>query len=550
MKLLPLPHLPRCAAALACLAFAPIASGGEVSPASPSLPYTPGPFAPSWESLQAYRCPEWFRDAKFGIWAHWGPQSQAEAGDWYGRNLYVPGHKQNAHHLATYGHPSEFGFKDLCHAWKAENFDPKRLLAAYRAAGARYFVAMANHHDNFDLWNSRYQPWNSVNIGPRRDLIGEWAAATAAEGLRFGVSIHASSAWTWFEVAQRADESGPLAGVPYDGNLTLADGQGKWWEGFDPQDLYAQYGHRISPDVLDRRKAYFNPGDPPTRAYLEKYYNRVRDLTSTYAPDLVYFDDSRLPLNDIDPAYGLHIAADLYNSSLARHGGRNEAVMNAKRLDEMQKRALVHDFEVGVARDILPEPWQVDACIGHWHYLKGARYRSAERVIRALVDVVSKNGNLLLSIPLRADGTLDEPATRILGEIGAWLELNGEAIYGTRPWLRFGEGPSTTEDVPEIAKGGLPLFRRAPYVAEDIRFTTRGSTLYVILLDWPASGRASVKSLAADAPGLGGGIARITLLGRAEAVAFTRTAEGLVVDLPSSPPGTYAHVLKIEGLAW
>ena len=184
-----------------------------------------GKFQPTWESLKQYETPEWFRDAKFGIWAHWGPQCQPERGDWYARHMYSEGHWQYQDHLARYGHPSKHGFKDVIHEWKAEKWDPDKLLALYKRAGAEYFIALANHHDNFDNYDSKYQPWNSVNLGPKKDLIGGWAKAARSNGMRFGVSVHAAHAWSWYETAQGADKEGPLAGVPYDGKLTKADWQ-------------------------------------------------------------------------------------------------------------------------------------------------------------------------------------------------------------------------------------------------------------------------------------------------------------------------------------
>jgi alpha-L-fucosidase len=200
-------------------------------------PIAGGPFKPDWNSLTNYQTPEWYRDAKFGIWAHWGPQCQPEHGDWYARSMYEEGSGDYKSHLAEYGHPSTNGFKDVIHAWKAEHFDPDKLLKFYKDNGAKIFMALANHHDNFDNFNSKYQPWNSVNVGPHKDLIGGWAAAARKNGLRFAVSVHASRAWSWYEVAQGADKSGPLAGVPYDGKLTKADGKGQWWDGLDPQDF-------------------------------------------------------------------------------------------------------------------------------------------------------------------------------------------------------------------------------------------------------------------------------------------------------------------------
>ena len=196
-------------------------------------PIAPGKFAPTWDSLKQYRVPEWFRDAKFGIWAHWGPQCQPERGDWYARNMYSQGQRDYQDHLERYAHPSKLGFKDVIHAWHAEKWDPDKLIALYKRAGAQYFFALANHHDNFDNWDSKYQPWNAVRLGPQKDLIGGWAAAARKHGLRFGVSVHAAHAWSWYEVAQGSDRTGPRAGVPYDGKLTKADGRGRWWDGYD-----------------------------------------------------------------------------------------------------------------------------------------------------------------------------------------------------------------------------------------------------------------------------------------------------------------------------
>jgi len=209
-------------------------------------PAIEGPFQPTWESLQGYKTPEWYRDAKFGMWAHWGPQCQPEAGDWYARGMYQEGSAQYKIHLQKYGHPTKFGFKDVINVWKAENWNPEELVSLYKIAGAQYFMALANHHDNFDLYDSKYQKqWNATKNGPKKDLIGGWAKAAKSNGLPFGVSVHASHAWMFYETAQGSDKNGPLAGVPYDGNITKADGNGKWWDGLDPQELYAQ-NHQVS----------------------------------------------------------------------------------------------------------------------------------------------------------------------------------------------------------------------------------------------------------------------------------------------------------------
>ncbi|MDP2059616.1 MAG: alpha-L-fucosidase, partial [Flavobacteriaceae bacterium] len=248
-----------------------------------------GTFQPDWQSLKQYKAPDWYRDAKFGIWAHWGPQCQPEAGDWYARGMYQEGSHQYKFHLEKYGHPSVFGFKDVINAWKAEKWDPEELMKLYKRAGAQYFVGMANHHDNLDLYDSKYQPnWNSTKVGPKKDIIGGWAKAAKNQGLPFGVSVHAAHAWSWFETAQRSDKKGPNAGISYDGKTTRADGKGKWWEGLDPQELYAQ-NHPLSENseddgMIHRQWNWGNGVAKPTDAYIEKFYKRTIELIDKYSP--------------------------------------------------------------------------------------------------------------------------------------------------------------------------------------------------------------------------------------------------------------------------
>ena len=380
-----------------------LAAGAQTN-AVPLPSIAPGPFQPGWNSLTNYQTPAWFRDAKFGIWAHWGPQCEPEHGGQYAHYMYVQGSSDYASHLAEYGHPSTNGFKDVIRVWKAEHFAPDTLLKFYKDNGAKYFMAMANHHDNLDLWDSKYQPWNSVNVGPHKDLIGGWAAAARKNGLRFGVSVHAGRTWSWYEVAQGADTNGPLAGVPYDGRLTKADGKGRWWDGLDPQALYEQ-NHA--------------PGAPVDAAYCLRFFQRTKQLWDDYRPDLIYFDDGQVPVRQGGEQYGLNLYAHFYNSSIQWHGV-NEAVVNAKRLNPMQRQAVVYDIERGKAQDILPQPWQTDTCIGSWHYnqdiFKHHSYKSAASVIRMLCDIVSKNGNLMLSVPLQRDGQARARALTCTGD--------------------------------------------------------------------------------------------------------------------------------------
>ena len=514
-----------------------------------SQPVTPGKFQPTWDSLKQYQAPEWFRNAKFGIWAHWGPQCAPEDSDWYARNMYIQGHKQNVYHLAHYGPPSQFGFKDVIHTWKAENFDPEKLVALYKRTGAQYFVALANHHDNFDLWDSKYQPWNAVKIGPQKDLIAGWANAARDQGLHFGVSIHASHAWSWYELTQSADKTGPLAGVPYDGKLTKADGAGKWWEGLDPQDLYEQR-HAPSPNFdnpnsIHTRWDWENGVSQPDQAYCDKYYNRVVDLVHKYQPDLLYFDDDALPLWPVSDA-GLKIAADFYNFNSQQHDGQLQAVILGKQLNDEERKCIVWDLERGAANRVEPLPWQTDTCIGNWHYERALydnnRYKNARTVIRLLADIVSKNGNLLLNIPVRSDGTIDDKEETVLQGIAAWMDVNKECIFDTRPWKIFGEGPAS--EGPAAAAGNFTEGKGKPFTADDVRFTTKGGTLYAIALGAPKKD-LQIKSLGTAAKLLDHPISTITLLGSDEKVEWSQSAESLTIKAPASSPNDTAIVFKI-----
>ena len=511
-----------------------------------------GPFSPTWESLGSYQTPDWFRDAKFGMWAHWGPQCQPEAGDWYAREMYMEGHWKYKYHLEKYGHPSEFGFKDVINTWKAEKWNPEALVALYKKAGAKYFMALANHHDNLDLYKSKYQKnWNATKLGPKKDIVGGWAAAAKKHQLPFAVSVHAAHTWSWMETAQRADTKGPFKGIPYDGKLTKKDGKGKWWEGLDPQELYAQ-DHPMSENSLDNSMIHsqWNWGNgvtPPTQAYVDKFFNRTIDLINRYHPDMVYFDDSQFPLWPISNV-GLKIAAHLYNKSI-KEKGKLTAVITGKILDETQRKAMVWDIERGQSNEIEPLPWQTDTCLGDWHYDRGLYerkgYKTAKTVIHTLVDVVSKNGNLMLSVPLRGDGSIDDLAQSIVEEIGVWMGANGESVYGTRPWKLFGEGPAQ-QKAPKLTAQGFNEGKGAPFSVEDIRFTVKDNILYATVLAWPENGSVLIKSLAEDTTNYAEKINSVQLLATGEHLKFERMAHGLMVYFPETKPAVaYANALKI-----
>ena len=507
-------------------------------------PIAPGKWEPTVESLSAWVCPEWFRDAKFGIWAHWGPQCQPEDGDWYARNMYMQNNRQYQYNIDARDHPSRFGFKDWIHEWKAENWDPDALVKLYKEAGARYFFTLANHHDNFDLYDSKYQSWNSVALGPKKDIVGGWAAACRKYGLPLGVSVHAAHSWSWYEVSRGSDRRGPLAGVPYDGVLTKEDGKGTWWEGLDPQELYEQR-HPLSPN---NRSWDWEEGQvtPPDQAFADKIYNRTVQLINDYDPDIVYFDDTYLPLWPVSDT-GLKILAHGYNRSAARHGGESQIVFTGKVLTPWQKQTLLWDVERGAPDAIQELPWQTCTCIGSWHYDKHVyyndSYKTPAQVVAMLVDVVSKNGNLLLNIPLRGDGTPDPTELKIVDRIGNWMKINGESIYETRPWVIYGEGPTADAANPISAQGFNE--GKLAYSAADIRFNKKGDkVLYVTLLGVPEAD-ITVKALGSKTEQNSRKIRSITLLGSDEAVTWTQGKEELTIAKPAAAPAEEAVVYKV-----
>ena len=492
--------------ALATLATADsaLAQGSATTPKL-NLPIAPGPFVGTMESLTNYQCPAWFRDAKFGIWAHWGPQAVPMDGDWYARGMYEPGNKHYTYHTNNYGHPSTNGYKDIIPLWKAEKWDPDRLMALYKKAGAKYFVSMGTHHDNYFLWDSKIHRWNSVNMGPKRDVVADWQKAARKQGLRFGVSEHLGASFTWFQSSHRADKSGLLAGVPYDG----------------ANPAYEELYHFPA-----------EPGDTgwysKNPRWHQQWYNSINELISNYQIDLLYTDGGVPFANEV----GLSMIADFYNTNRKNNGGKLDAIYTCK---QKSGGRWVEDLERGVMPGINPDPWQTDTSIGDWYYNRNWKFRPVSWTIHMLVDIVSKNGNLLLNIVQRPDGSLDPEVEQALAELADWSAIHGEGIYGTRPWLVYGEGAVK-------AKGGH-FKEDFNYTAKDIRFTTKAGVLYAFAMGWPEDGQLTIRSLARPA----GAITSVSLLGYQDKVTWTQTAEGLVVKLPAQKVSTYTAALKITG---
>jgi alpha-L-fucosidase len=485
---------------------------------------TPIVFNTSDSSLHQYNCPEWYKDAKFGIFLHWGVASEMAMCGWYSKWMYwqdadlaekIPDWADGVYdfHVKTYGHPSKVGFKDLCPLWKAQNWNPDELVALFKKAGAKYVVPMANHHDNFDNWNSTHQAWNSVNMGPKRDIIGDWGKAIRKHGLYFGVSSHAGRCWRHNQRAYESDAVGPMKGIPYDGNMTKEDGKGKWWEGYDPQDLYCP---KLKPGQ-----------NKPDKAFLEKWYKRTTELYDKYDIDLLYFDGLGYQLGETYRK----VVAEFYNTNTKKRGGKCQAVVNIKRPKD--KKAVVDDFEKGVAKDIRKYPWQTDTPLSTWYYFKTKTEitKPAFVIVDMLADIVSKNGNLLLNVALKGDGSLDQNQTAELVKIGQWLAINAEAIYGTRPWKIFGEGPT------KAVEGHYKEFTKKdkPYSYEDIRFTTKGNDLYAIVLDVNPDGVYKIKSLAKSNKYSKQPVKKVSLLGSTAKVDWEVKNEALIINCKEVP---------------
>jgi alpha-L-fucosidase len=477
-----------------------------------------GPFAPTRESLATYQIPDWFRDAKFGIWAHWGPQSAVEDGDWYARNMYMQGSDQYNYHVETYGHPSKVGYKDLVNNWKAASWDPDHLIEMYKNAGAKYFFSMGVHHDNFDLWDSKYTKWNAVNMGPHKDVVGTWAKAARNQGLRFGISEHLWISYKWFGVSHGADKTGPLAGVSYDGA--------------DPaySDLYHDANCARLANPLD-----WTDDDIP-ETWKQHYLNRMTDLIDKYHPDVLY-TDGHLPFEE----YGLKMVAHLYNVSAQLHDGKCEAVYTSKQPTDCLTGTCALDRERGVSDLIDANPWQTDTCIGQWHYKRGQKYKTSKKVIDLLTDIVSKNGNLMLNFPLPNSGQLDYEEQEVLAGITAWMKVNSDAIYSSRPWKIYGEGPSTKV---KIGNGGFNEDKQKDLTAEDVRFVTKNGSLYAFVMGVPKEAVVNSLGLASDqAPGA---IRTVSILGHDGRVDWKQSDDALRVSIPSANFNSIGITLKVD----
>lgn len=505
----------------------------------------------TWEELrQQFECPAWFREARFGIWLHWGAQSQpAEGGGWYARHMYMPDVKNETwganayrYQCETYGHPSEKGFKDVIHAWKAEDLDTDALMKYFKEIGARYFLIMANHHDHFDNFNSTYHPWNSMNVGPRRDIVGEFEQSAKKYKIPFGVTSHDDRFLHWWLPAFGHDETGPYAGVPYDGNLTREDGKGTWWEGMDPADLYGLPPAKRTPEW--------------EKSVKENWVKRHAELVTKYDIDMLWFDGYGFPYQE----YGKELCT-LYYNHLIKKSGKINGLIAGKFNNEP---STIKDVERGGTNEILPEVWQGTLTPNSWFYkVERPMRHSARTIIEMLIDMNSKNGNLLLNVELLPSGTIPESHKIMLDDVGAWMKVNSEAIYGSKPWTVYGDNlnsairelrkkqnPTETDlaALKALEGGNGEQFNERTinsprYGSDEVRFTTVGDTLYIFVLA-PEAGEIELPSLGLKSVCTPAEIQSIEMLGGTGKIAFTQTEESLCFTVPAKRPNRFATVFR------
>lgn len=460
-----------------------------------------GPFQPTWQSLENYQVPQWYVDGKFGIFIHWGLYSVPAFGnEWYPRNMYQKGTKEYEHHIATYGPQAKFGYKDFVPLFRADKFDPDHWAGLFRNAGAKFVVPVAEHHDGFAMYDCGLSRWCAAKMGPQRDLIGELAKAVRKQWLVFGLSSHRAEHWWFFD-----------GGMQFDSDVQ------------DPQyaDLYGPAHPRST---------------QPTEEYLEDWLARTCELVDKYEPQLVWFD--WWIEQPVFQPYLRKFAAYYYNRGAQWDRG---VAINYKN-QSFPVKAAVWDIERGQLTDTRPLFWQTDTAVSKnsWGYVVNQDYKTSTAIIGDLVDIVSKNGALLLNIGPRPDGTIPEPEQQMLLEIGKWLALNGEAIYASRPWKVWGEGPT------QVVGGAFADTKRRAFTEQDVRFTTKGDVLYATVLGGPSKGEVTIQSLGSNLALYAQEIGSVEMLGVKTPLQFSRTARGLKVKLPGEKPSEHAFVLRIK----
>lgn len=456
-----------------------------------------GRYKDTWESLQQYHVPEWYEKIKFGIFIHWGIYSVPAFGsEWYSRNMYIQGSKEFEHHINTYGKHKDFGYKDFIPMFKAENFNPKEWIELFKAAGAQYVMPVAEHHDGFQMYDSELSEWNAKNMGPQRDVFGDLTKECLKAGLKNCASSHRVEHWFFMGHGKEFDS---------DIKEPLQRGDFYWPAMPEPNhfDLYSE--------------------PTPTKEFLEDWLCRCCELVDKYRPKIIYFD-WWIQHSAIKP-YLKKFAAYYYN----RADEWNEGVVINYKHDAFAFGTAVPDIERGQFADAKPYVWQSDTAVAKnsWCYTEGNDYKTSTQIICDLVDIVSKNGRLLLNIGPKADGTIPDEDRKILLEIGQWLKINGEAIYGAQLWRKSEEGPT------KIQEGQFADSEAKQFTSEDIRFTVNGSYVYAICLNMKGKDSVCIKSLAetkdAHKPDFCGIIKSVEVLGYDKTPKWTRDDNGLSI---------------------
>ena len=512
-----------------------------------TFPIAAGPFQPTWASIasQYPETPAWWGDAKFGIWVHFGPQSAGQSGDWYARKMYQPGTLAYRNHIRDFGHPSVSGYKEILHTWNPTRLDPSALAKTYKDAGARFLLIQGVHHDNFDNWNSTYQPWNSVNMGPKRDLVGEWAKASRAQGLRFGVAFHHEYTWWWYQPAFNSDATGPQAGVPYDGAQTLADGKGKWWEGYDPRLLYGVDLHAykgVDPVPFRPEQGIFQEHAAYAEWYVTRWALRIMDVINQYDPDFIFTDgDSTGPYTGYATGTGYksdamqRVIADYYNKALERRG-KVDTLSIVKFHPPVRGVAttLEGTFPAAIKSDQL---WMGENAVGDWFYAPNFTY-SARALVLYMLECVSRGGSYAVNISLKPDGSLDAGSRQMLQQVGAWMRVNGSGIYGSKAWTMLGEGQHDADGQLRALPQGQLGAKQANFLfgAKDFRFTTGADgAVYAFALAGAQPGRTvTIRAFSSSANGASNKtVHRVELLGSARKLKWTQAPQGLVITYPA-----------------
>lgn len=477
---------------------------------------------------------------------HFGPQSAGESGDWYARKLYVQGTPAYENHLKRYGHPSKVGYKEVLRDWNPEKFSPAALVDLYRDAGARFLIIQGVHHDQFDMWDSKYQQWNSTRLGPKRDFMREWEKAARDADMRFGITFHHEYSWWWWQTAFQSDFTGDMAGVPYDGSLTAEDGRGEWWEGLDPRYLYG-VNLREYESVAEAANSRWSPSHPGifsghlyyARWYAKWWALRMMDAVAKYKPDFIYTDGTdQQPFSGSGTGTGYkcdamqRVIADFYNRTLADRG---EVDVFSIVKFRSATNGTVNTCETGIPGGIKnDQAWIAETPVGDWFYGPDFVY-SPDAVIRYILEIVSRDGAVGLSIPIRPDGSLDEACVQMLGQVGDWMRINGDGIYGSSAWKVFGEGADGVMNV--LPGGSIGRWQAEhPFHTTDMRFTKgKDGALYAWCMTVPAAGeKLSIRSLGSASGLMEGKIASVELPGADTQVEWSQSDGALEIVYPDS----------------